>query len=94
MPGNYLDRAKAFLRGRRQVYIQTFKNPVGEHVLRDLAKFCRAHASTFHSDASVSDRLDGRREVWLRIQQHLQLTDDELWSLYGQSSQPRGQSNE
>jgi len=26
--------------------------------------------------------LDGRREVWLRIQQHLQLSEDALWKLY------------
>lgn len=30
----------------------------------------------------MAGRLDGRREVFLRIQQHLQLSDDDLWSLY------------
>jgi hypothetical protein len=52
-------------------------------VLRDLAKFCRAHETT----ASPSDRdtyiKEGRREVWLRIQQHLRLTDEQLWELFG-----------
>ena len=26
--------------------------------------------------------IQGRREVWLRIQNHLQLTPDQLWELY------------
>jgi hypothetical protein len=51
-------------------------------VLEDLAKFCRAHESTFHAEERVAGRLDGRREVWLRIQQHLQLSEDALWKLY------------
>jgi hypothetical protein len=48
-------------------------------VLADLAKFCRAHQSTFHPDTHVAARLDGRREVWLRITQHLNLTTDDLY---------------
>ena len=51
-------------------------------VLEDLAQFCRAHSSTYDPDPRLADRLDGRREVWLRLQQHLQLTDQQLWSLY------------
>jgi hypothetical protein len=31
---------------------------------------------------------EGRREVWLRIQAHLRLTDEELWRLYGQAPNP------
>lgn len=52
-------------------------------VLSDLARFCRAHSSTGHADPHIAARLDGRREVWLRIQNHLRLTDDELWQLHG-----------
>lgn len=51
-------------------------------VLVDLARFCRAHASTAHPDPHVAARLDGRREVWLRIQQHLNLDNDTLWLLF------------
>jgi hypothetical protein len=56
-------------------------------VLADLAKFCRANESTFHTDHAVSDRLDGRREVWLRISQHLHLSTDDLMRLYGATTQ-------
>jgi hypothetical protein len=52
-------------------------------VLNDLAAFCRANKSTFHEDPRAHAVLEGRREVWLRIQQHLQLDEDALWKIYG-----------
>lgn len=76
-------RARAFLRRRGTAYKLTFDNETGRDVLADLARFCRAHESTFHPDARLSAVQQGRHEVWLRIQQHLNLTDEELWSLYG-----------
>lgn len=77
--------AKRFLSGRRLSYARLFdeQNQDAQVVLRDLAKFCRAHASTAHTDPAVAALMEGRREVWLRIQHHLQLTDDQLWKLYG-----------
>jgi hypothetical protein len=79
-----LEQARQFLLDRRADYRAVFvPGPSTDRVLKDLAKFCRAHTSTFHPDHSVSDRLDGRREVFLRISHNLQLTDDDLWALYG-----------
>ena len=75
-------RAKAFLFGRQMAYRATFNAPVADLVLRDLAKFCRATKSTFDDDPYVAARLDGRREIWLRIQSHLNLTQDQLWKLH------------
>lgn len=77
------DKAKLYLFRRRTAYVKTFDGPVAEEVLADLARFCRAHKPTFHPDPRVAAQLDGRREVWLRIQQHLQLSDDDLWRLMG-----------
>ena len=85
---NLFEKARQFLGQRRTAYVKTFLNPYGDEVLRDLARFCRAHQSTFHTDARAHAVAEGRREVWLRIQQHLQLSDDELWAIFGQSSQP------
>lgn len=78
-----------FLLKRRSAYRAVFDiaAPRTETVLRDLAKFCRAHTSTAHADPHMAARLDGRREVWLRIQSHLQLTDEQLWQLFGQGQQ-------
>jgi hypothetical protein len=77
-----IEKAKDFLRTRGQAYRNTFKGIYGERVLEDLAKFCRANESTFNSDPRLEGILQGRREVWLRITQHLNLTEDELWSYF------------
>jgi hypothetical protein len=75
-------QARYFLRGRKQDYQTVFESPVGRRVLADLARFCRAHATTYHDDPRKHAVLEGRREVWLRIQQNLQLSDDQLYALY------------
>lgn len=79
------DQAKEFLLQRARAYRRLFLDhgTDTQAVLSDLAKFCRAHESTFHPDPYVAARLDGRREVFLRISQHLSLSNDELWHLYG-----------
>lgn len=80
-----IEKAKTFLRGRKFAYNQVFnKDSIhSKEVLEDLAKFCRANASTFHPDDRMHAVLEGRREVFLRIQQHLKLSDEEIWDLYG-----------
>lgn len=92
----FVERAKQFLRMRAGAYRRVFiKGGVDtEIVLADLAKFCRAAKSTGHPDANVAARLDGRREVFLRIADHLNLSTEELYRLYhGQSNQlPKGDS--
>lgn len=77
------EKAKQFLNRRRYAYQQTFKrgSPYAGEVLADLAQFCRASMSTFDDNSRVQSKLDGRREVWLRIAQHMQLSEDELWTL-------------
>lgn len=85
-----LDHAKRFLMGRQTAYRVVFGGgPHAEDVLADLAKFCRANQTTFHPDPRIEGRLDGRREVWLRITQHLNLTPDELWKLYSRTDQSK-----
>lgn len=75
---------REFLLQRRIAYNQIFdrNNRFTEVVLADLANFCRANQSTFNTDPSVQALLEGRREVWLRIQHHLKLTEEEMWDLY------------
>lgn len=50
--------------------------------MEDLAGFCRANESTFHSDPRMHAVLEGRREVFLRIMDHIGLTPDEFFSKY------------
>lgn len=76
-------RTLDFLRRRKRNYQLTFMDMSGQEVLMDLVQFCRADASCWHPDARVHAVLEGRREVWLRIQQHLNLTSEQLAALYG-----------
>ena len=83
---NPVERIRAYLQRRQTAYQTTFAGPAGELVLADIFKFCRMYKSTFHPDPRVAAALDGRREVALRIQQHLKLTDEQLWDLVGRTN--------
>lgn len=76
-------RKREALNARIGAYSRLFdpKNADARLVLEDLAAFCRAAESTFHPDARVAAQLDGRREVWNRVQQHVQLSHETLWRL-------------
>tara|TARA_R110000796_G_scaffold97160_1_gene204013 strand:- start:1666 stop:1917 length:252 start_codon:yes stop_codon:yes gene_type:complete len=82
-----IDAITDFLRTRAQDYRQVFSGVQGERVLGDLAKFCRAHTSTFNADPRVEGILQGRREVWLRIASHMNMTEQELWNHFN----PKGE---
>lgn len=78
-----LTKARTWLLTRRQAYQMVFNQERGgDVVLKDLAKFCRAHESTYDPDPRVHAVLEGRREVWLRICHHLDLNSEQLWQLY------------
>ena len=77
-----LDTLKKMLMRRRWAYQTVFAGPQGELVLKDLARFCRAHSTTFHADQRVHALLEGRREVWERIARHRGMTADDLWRMY------------
>lgn len=87
-----IERVKAFLRQRQMAYRQVFAGPVAETVLADLAKFCRASESAFHVDPRVHALLEGRREVWLRIVQHLELEEQELFRRFAGNVDTKGES--
>lgn len=74
-----------FLRDRSRSYCLTFQveQPANVYVLEDLARFCRANEScVIPGDRDKTLVLEGRREVWLRIQQHLHLTPEQLFALF------------
>ncbi len=62
-------------------YRLCFNSPAGQAVLADLAPFCRAAETCFHADPRVHAQLEGRREAWLRIQNFLHLTEDDILQL-------------
>lgn len=79
-----VDATRVFLRDRKRAYQLLFnpRNPAGMVVLQDLMQFCRAAESVYHPDSRKTDIAIGRHEVWLRIQQHLNLTETQLFALY------------
>lgn len=81
----YVDKAKDILQQRQQAYVQTFasdKNVYAKTVLEDLARFCKANETNFHPDPRVHAALEGRREVYLRIMNHLNLDPDALVKMF------------
>jgi hypothetical protein len=71
--------------GLRKKSYQSIFGPAGaagSDVMKDLAKFCRANETCAQPDRDLTMLLCGRREVWLRIQQHLHLQPEELAALY------------
>ncbi len=68
---------------RRDAYIDVFgrdglRTVPQMEVLADLARFCRANRTCFHEDPRAHALAEGGREAWLRIQQTLRLTDDQV----------------
>lgn len=63
---------------RQKSYALSLSGETAKLLLDDLARFCRANKSTFHADPRIHAVLEGRREVWLRIRDHLDLTTEEL----------------
>jgi len=89
-----LDQARRFLSRRRTAYVKAFSGAYGAEVLEDLAKFCRATETTFHPDPRIHAVAEGRKEVWLRIQRHLQLSDDQLWALHAPAQTPQSKGED
>lgn len=68
---------------RQRAYQTTFDrtSEMDKVVLKDLANFCRADESTFDPDPRIHAVKEGRREVYLRIMSHLNLSSEQLWEL-------------
>ena len=73
---------KSRLFRRSNNYRQTFDSPCGKAVLADLKKFCHAVTPTADiNNTNATYVAEGRREVFLRIQAHLNLSDEDVYNL-------------
>lgn len=86
-------RALSFIRERKLSYQQACGSETTAIFMQDLARFCRADRSCFDSDSRRHALAEGRREVWLRIQEHLTKTPEELADLYGAIDEPEGDNH-
>ncbi len=74
-----------FLGDLKRAYQLTFnRSRACQLVLADLGDFTRAYHpnGTFDADPYQHARLEGRREVWQRIMNHIHLEDAKLMALY------------
>ena len=78
------ENIKQYFQRRAIAYCRVFEkqSPFVHDVLMDLAKFCKANESAFNKDPIAMAYMQGRRDVFLRIQENLQLTADELFKLH------------
>lgn len=77
-----IDHDMDILKERKRAFQLAFgeSNPAGQAVLADLRAFCRADATCFHADPRIHAVLEGRREVWLRVQEYLSCSVEELFA--------------
>lgn len=72
---------------RRNFYREALSGEAGMRVLADLREFCRADSSCViigkdgKIDTNATMLAEGRREVFLRITETLNLTDEQLYRL-------------
>lgn len=81
---NHKEQLRALLFNRQRAYCSAFDSETGKQVLEDLASFCRAEESCFHADARLHAVMEGRREVWIRIQKHLKMDSESLWKYFAE----------
>lgn len=67
----------------QRAYQLTFGTPHGRRVLTDLAAYCHARKPTFEADARAHAFKEGQRDVFLRIQEFMSLTIEEIYQLRG-----------
>lgn len=77
-----------FLQSRQRAYQLCFTTPAGQMVLADLAKFCRATTTCYDPDPRKHAALEGRRDVFLRIANHMNLTPEQLYALVEKAPAP------
>lgn len=76
--------------GKANSYREIFKSPAGRRVLYDLSQRCGAASTTYHEDAREQARLEGRRQIWLEIQQFLRLTQADIDDLIAEGKKHYG----
>lgn len=76
------DAALLVMEQKKRAYQICFNSPAGQEVLIDLADQCRAAESCgVPGNRDATFTLIGRHEIWLRIQNYLNLTPDMLFRL-------------
>ena len=71
---------------KRRLYKTVFNTPEGKDLLKDLCMFCNYNRPTYVSgDPYASAYNEGMRRVFLRIQQFVNLDENDLQKIINQS---------
>ena len=77
------DRLLQIFTDRKRAYQLALGTPAGKAILDDLMVFCRGRETcVVPGDRDRTYVLEGRREVLLRIQDHIELSPDDLLERY------------
>lgn len=79
----------------RGAYRACFGNYAGERVMQDLVSFCRGvETCVIPNDRDKTLVLEGRREVLLRIYEHMNFRPEHLYILYDGKSLEQNSAND
>ena len=83
-------KTRLFLKDRKLAYCLSFSQPAGQIVYGDLIKFSRwVDGPRDGLNEPQTQRILGRQDVIRRIQQHMNLTTDQLYALYNGQQVPQ-----
>lgn len=82
-------RKHSYFMGLRALLVGKEPTLAFDMALADLARFCRATSDTIGETNRDTYILIGRRQVWLRITEHLHLTPERLLELYSSHRPPQ-----
>ena len=77
-----------FLRDRSTAYKLVITSPAGQMMYGDLLKFSRYMQGPADPDPNQTWRLIGRQDMIRRIQQHVNLTDGQLFAVFNGAGFP------
>ncbi len=78
----YVQAAIDIITQRHIAWSRVFAGPDGRIVEKQLSVFCCANASTFDKDPIKSAYLQGRKDVWILMQNYRHLTPLQLAAIY------------
>lgn len=74
------DEVRKYVKGKEQAYRICLNNEAAKTVLADLRLFCNGTRTNFSSDALQMARMEGRREVFMRIMTFLKVDYEDIYN--------------
>ena len=72
---------REFWMQQKQIYHRAFM-PLDSLLMKDVSRFCKVKVTVARDNPNLTYLLEGRRQFFLRIQQHLELDEEALAALF------------